>query len=224
VVSAVYLEQSSQRRKIMKHLRLVALFGLLLVLGLASAVSAKTDVMVEDPDEEWGDLENPTAFPAPQYFMTIFGQIGAEDDIDVLQMDFEDAADDWQFEIMVSDCAVNFQPKVALIGLGEDVPEDLPFELPEGMGATVYDLDLEDSLNVSLFEWEYQGSEIYSVDFPAAGTYYLAIWEADGDVGAYTLTTGSEHPKQIDWTNDKDRQLQLALGRTWNALGCDSKS
>ena len=41
----------------------IALLALVLLMGFASHATAKTDIMVEVQDDEWGDFDNPATFP-----------------------------------------------------------------------------------------------------------------------------------------------------------------
>ena len=153
--------------------------------------------------------------------MAVYGQLDSTEDVDVLRLDFDEPTEEWLLHILIPTCHNDFNPTVALIGPGDDTSDTLPFDLPKGMEAALYESYQERPITTSFFEQDFRQSPNYSLDFEIAGTYYLAIWEPDGNIGAYTLATGNEHPDSLIWTNEKDDALQSVLNNRWWSMGCN---
>jgi hypothetical protein len=199
--------QSAEKESIM--LRKLMLFALL-ALATFSAVFAKVDPYVEDPDEEWGDLADPASIWSWQAFAAQVGRLATDNDVDAFTVNFPEPVEDWEFQMMVPVCGDHFAaffPSVAVIGPGLETTADtiLPFDLPEGMGALVFSEDTykeryaEKGQRSIMTSNIVTGEPVYfntarTVDIPQAGDYIIAIYEPDGNVGAYMFSiAGGEH-------------------------------
>ncbi|MEO8611470.1 MAG: carboxypeptidase-like regulatory domain-containing protein [Chloroflexota bacterium] len=163
---------------------------------------AKNDPYVEAENQDWGDLSNPAAIWSSDAAIVHAGRLQSASDVDAFTVSFADPKAEFAFEIYVPVCGqhfADFRPSVALIGPGLQTPPagTLPFDLPQGMGARVFadDRSLNGARiavpanNVTGDNPVYAtNSQKFSV--PQAASYTLTVWEPDGRIGAYMLSTG----------------------------------
>lgn len=210
---------------------------IVIVFIAASAVSAKFEPFIEDPEAEWGDLDASWEVENDLAFNGLYGHLENETDIDAFALTFDEAVTAFSIRLIVPVCGSHFEdfyPSVAVIGAGFDIPQDieLPFELPEGMGALVLtELDQPDERPIMDGNGTYTRSDYFSlwhsVDLPEAGAYTLAVWEPEGQVGAYVLATGREHP-EMDVSDEEqvkaraDAFTQIEAG-SWINANCDAQ-
>lgn len=205
----------------------VALVG---IFVLAGAALAKVDPYIEPSDSDWGDPTDavPAAWEAVAA-VGLFGRLAAVGDVDAFAYTFDEPRRDWRVEILVPVCGqhfVEFYPSVALIGPGLNAPEAgaLPFELPDSADARVLAMPYAEKRTASTNNVvgldAYDGA-VMTVDIPQAGRYILAIWEPDGHVGAYALSTGNEHDQFAKRPESELRAAFRALETgSWMGLDC----
>jgi hypothetical protein len=200
-----------------------------ILLVLASTVTAKYIPYVEPLDGDWGDVAHP--WQTPGGFSTVlYGRMGDIDDVDVVGYEFIEPTSSWMVEMGVPMCGEHFAafaPVVAVIG--EGLPDaEVPFELPRGMGAVVLDegreIDVPASENY-LFNADAQRFMRYSADtLLPSGNYLIAIWEPNGRVGAYALSMIGVHPDYVDaMESDRiDEAFTLVNSGEWMGQDCDA--
>jgi hypothetical protein len=205
----------------------------LLTFALFSTALAKVDPYIEDQEAEWGDFSDPATIWSWDALAVQAGQLALDDDIDVFAITFPEAVEGWEFELMIPVCEDHFEaffPSVAVIGPGLDVPEAdaLPFELPKGMGAEVFVEDIYkeryvvDEQRSIQTENQINGAPAYFstprwIDIPEAGDYFIAIFEPEGQVGAYMLSLiGGQHDQFGDRSNaELDAAFNTLFDGSW---------
>ncbi len=193
---------------------MVLVVGLLALTGTASA---KYIPYVEAVDGDWGDITNPWHMPGG-FSTVLYGQMGTIGDVDVIAYEIVQPSSQWLVESAVPACGehfVPFAPVMAVIGEGLPTPTagTIPFELPDGMGAVLFDDGEEIEMTRSenyLFTGDTQRFTRYEADtLLTSGEYFLAIWEPDGHVGAYALSVLGIHPDMID--ADEEARMEAAF-------------
>jgi hypothetical protein len=205
----------------MWKLRLVILA--VVIIGFNNA-AAKSDPYVEDPDDDWGDSSSPVEVWSAEAAVAHYGRLGTYGDVDAFAFTFDAPVQDWPVAASVPDCGEHFQhvyPAMALIGPGLNQPasNELPFAMPEGAGAEVFTKERREFTNGTVEP--YEASLVF--DIPRPGTYLLAIWEPEGNAGAYMLSTGSRHDQfaeraQAEW----DAVIQQLDSGGWMGQDCDA--
>lgn len=89
----------------------------------------------------------------------------------------------------------NYHVAVALFGPG--LPQDvglwvLPAEAPEGLGVVVFPSETGADFFEPFTQTNYWGRQRLELKLPAAGTYYLVVWNPTGALGKYVLDVGTE--------------------------------
>jgi hypothetical protein len=161
-----------------------------------------------------------------------YARLGVYGDVDAYTLTFEESQTNWPISLQSAHCgdhATYFYPSVAVIGPGLDAPEAdaLPFELPEGMGAQVFattDDPAEPHQAIQLeFNNIYYEPLSFAVDIPAAGSYTLAVWEPNGVIGGYVMTTGSQHDLSSGRTvAEMDVVWAQLSDDSWTGQDCDA--
>lgn len=208
----------------------------IVLLFAVSAVSAKFEPYMEDPDAEWGSIDASWEVPEPIAFYGLYGHLDSEDDIDAFAYTFDDAVTAFSVRVIVPVCGTLFEefyPSAAIIGPGLETPEDveLPFELPEGVGALVLTEIARTEPRPTIDQGNYTHQDYFniwhSVDIPEAGDYTIAVWSPDGLTGAYVLATGREHPEMdvSDKAREKERiaAYNLIESGDWIGEDCDAQ-
>jgi hypothetical protein len=210
---------------------------LYLILSVTSLVSAKSNPYVEDPQVEWGDVSAPDSIAIWDGAAAHVGRLGEYGDVDAFMVDFPEATDGWELELIVPVCGEHFKdffPSVAIIGPGLDTPEAgmLPFAVPEGMGVQIYsDEDdkkayLESGKRGVISSNYVTGEPAYRdtrqlVTIPEAGQYIVAVFEPEGNVGAFMLSTGSKHDQFGDRSNaELDAAYNSLFSGDWMGQDC----
>jgi hypothetical protein len=218
----------------------------LAILAVSTLALAKIDPYVEDPENEWGDLSEPYEVWSVEAALGIFGQLNTEEDIDAFAYTFEEPYEDWSFQLMVPVCGTwfeDFYPSIALVGPGLSEPElstkkdlkakvdtkaeELPFEVPEGMGIEIFteekaEVDREIMTNIGFFANAYQFT-VREVDIPESGTYMLVVWEPQGQIGAYAVSNGIQHDKfQSRPQEEFSRAMDLYISGDWMGQDCSA--
>jgi hypothetical protein len=213
------------------------IFGLIFILVASNflLVQAKSDPYVEDADQEWGGLSNPSSIWSPNALAVHAGRLGTEADVDAFTVSFPGDKSTFQFQIFVPVCGqhfANFRPSVALIGPGLDTPKDaaLPFTLPKGMGAWVFPDDrslngarIAVPTNTITGQEPVYSTNLQSITIPQAGDYTVAVWEPDGNVGAYMLSTGTGSDSFADRPQSElDAEFTQLFSGEWIGQDCNA--
>lgn len=213
----------------------------LVCLGLAtfSLASAKSNPYIEDPEAEWGDVANPAAIQSWEAAIAQIGRLGEYGDVDAFTVDFSNPTSKWEFEAIVPICGEYFKdffPSVAIIGPGLETPPAgaLPFEIPEGMGARIYaddnskKSDLKSETRPVTASNYVTGESAYSsvrrtIDIPEAGQYTVAVFEPEGNIGAYMLSTGN-NPDEFGDRPQKEVEAayNMLFSGKWMGEDCDA--
>jgi hypothetical protein len=181
----------------MKRL-LVLVIGLIWVLQVIPAQAHDPHFETSD----WGGLDNPFVVPTdPTVSFAMYGYL-EDHDIDAIAMDFKNAGDKLQTQLLVAVCGkhyTEFYPKMAIVGPGLPVPSDpkaLPFDLPNGLGAKIVEMDQADAngKRPTMYE-DIGGTTFYTapeveMNVSQAARYYVVVWQMDGKMGDYAVATG----------------------------------
>jgi hypothetical protein len=183
----------------MKRLLLIAA-ALLLLMQTVPAYAH--DPQFETTD--WGGIDNPFVVPTdPTVSFAMYGYLEPKD-IDAIAMDFKQAGDKLQVQLLVPVCGkhyVDFYPQMAIVGPGIPLPDDLknlPFDLPAGMGAKIVPMDQPDKSGKRPTLFEDIGSTTFytapeiEMNVTQAARYYVVLWNKDGQTGDYAVATGYE--------------------------------
>lgn len=100
-----------------------------------------------------------------------------------------------QLGVPVIERLEGYRPSVALLAPGLDAPdEDLPFDVPEGMGALVFhsdDVDVPDEFYEPFTQTESWVVVEETVELPEGGPAWLVAWDPAGWTGKLWLATGT---------------------------------
>ena len=220
---------------IRKLMFLMTLVGLLAAVSLAAA---KSEPYVEDPDGDFGGMEDAFALPDGLEGFILAGRFGADDDVDAFTFSILTPLTDVRANVLVPNCGDYFEavfPSVALIGPGleaaeEVVVEDMPFTVPEGQGVLLLadEPQMTEDGEREGSDWEYFGRHvyapgIYTFDLPEAGDYALVVWEPNGNVGAYMIDFGTneEHLMSASRSEaDRDAAFSLLTSGRFTGENC----
>ncbi len=200
-----------------------------------SLTLAKSNPYIEDPKAEWGDVSNPSTIQNWEAATEQIGRLGIYGDVDAFTVDFPQATNGWSFEAIVPLCGDHFKdfyPSVAIIGPGLDTTsaDALPFQIPDGMGVQVFSDEVTTksetrpvrSADGITGELAY-GNVLHNIDIPQAGQYTFAVFEPNGNIGAYLLTTGSNHDMFGDRPQDELKAAyDMLFSREWMEQNCDA--
>ena len=204
------------------------LITLFFVGMLTSITAAKYIPYVEPLDGDWGDVANPWQMPG-SYIAGLYGRLSTYGDVDVIAFEFNRPTSEWWLDVVIPVCGEHFapfSPSVALIGPGLTAPEELPFALPDGMGAMIFDDGEEIPISES-DNYLFSGDVQQAVHFEPAeildsGTYLIAVWEPNGHTGAYALSTGGTHPEDLnaEETARMEEVFQFINSGEWMGQDC----
>jgi len=136
--------------------------------------------VVEDPDVSIVVYQDITC-ELDQLWLTFEGEAGFEAYV--------------QLGVPVIDRLEGYQPSVAVLAAGlPDAPSDLPFAVPDGMGALVF--HGEDADEPGYFYEEFTQTESWiwveeTVTLPEGGPVYLVGWSPEDQTGKLWLATGT---------------------------------
>jgi hypothetical protein len=201
---------------------------LIVLLALAGVTAAKYIPYVEPLDGDWGDVASPWQMPGG-FSTVLYGRMSEFGDADAIRFELLESSSNWLVEMAVPACGDHFSgysPTIAV--LGEGLPaasSDIPFDLPEGVGAVILDqaedIQLEASENY-LFSGETQSFVRYDMDITIeSGEYSVAIWEPNGNIGAYALSILGVHPDFIDADESARMEADFALINSGDWMGQD---
>jgi hypothetical protein len=211
--------------------QLIVVIGL--IVSLVGGAAAKSDPYIEDPQADWGDLTQPQAVWSPDAAVVMGGRLGVFGDVDAFAYTFKQAEPGWSFDLIVPACGQHFldvYPSAAVIGPGLKPPAEgtLPFDLPKDTGAVVFPAFKRDDGQRLVNEDNpirligYQ-QDALRVDIPQAGQYVIAVWEPDGNVGAYALSTGVRHDNfAIRSEVERQAAFDLLFGGGWMRQDCNA--
>ncbi len=179
--------------------------GMMLVIALVwVGIALAHNPRVERTD--WSDFENPYVIEDGDVSFAFFGYLDSAEDIDVFQIIFEDETPTLHIDDFVPVCGAHYADfYLDYVVLADDYATasdyedlELPFELPEDAGILFASERPEYDENTDerpyLYEHhtrrDYYESPEYDIELPAAGQYWLVLYNADGLAGDYLLATG----------------------------------
>ena len=216
------------------------------VLGLiVFSLLVVIPIYAHDPfieEEDWGGFDAPNPVVDSSISYAFYGYLD-EADVDVFQLDFAEADSLLRTEVLAAVCGehyANFYPQFAVVTAKENIAEPLdvtlPFDIPDGLGILystvstpadpVAEMTPEATAAVrTTFVEPFGGTEFYqgpNIDLmvPAQGIYYVAVFNADGQTGDYTLATGVK--EQFNSPADQMLQnVQAIRSGAWLHRRCD---
>jgi hypothetical protein len=211
------------------------IFLVSLLFATYSLTSAKSNPFIEDPEAEWGNVSSPSTIQSWEAATAQVGRLGEYGDVDAFTVDFPQATSGWSFEAIVPLCGDHFKdfyPSVAIIGPGLETPKAgvLPFEIAEGMGVQVFSEEMTAksetrpvrSADGITGEPAY-GNILHSIDIPQAGQYIIAVFEPEGNTGAYMLASGNNHDMFGDRSDEElTAAYDMLFSRKWMEQDCDA--
>ncbi len=210
-------------------MRKLFLVTFLLIFTIFSVAHAKLMPLIEDPENEWSDLTDPTQISSPLASTGLYGRLGTFGDIDAFSYTFDAPVENFPLSVHVPVCGEHFAPfypSIAVVGAGFEIPETetLPFDLPEGLGAEVLvEAERITPRPFTQFDLEERvySSTLFDVSIPQAGEYFVVVWEPDGHTGAYSLWTGNEEPDFTTMDNGElDAAMTLITSGEWMGQDC----
>jgi hypothetical protein len=216
------------------RLRIAALV-LLAMWGLLSGASPMRvyahDPYVENPDAEWGGLDNPWQAPDALNSYALYGRLDPFGDVDVFAYQFAGPAARWPVETLIPVCGQHFEvffPSMAVIGPGLDAPSEdvlkrLPVQVPEGMGVRL--LEEANKPEPRPSEVNRHAGLVYlqtgfTTDIPQAGQYVVVLWEPEGHVGGYIFASGRKEVFPADRAAERAIALGLIASGQWMRQDC----
>ncbi len=211
-------------------------FILLVIVGIFAAASlalAKEEPYVEDPGTDWGSPDDPTAMSENVRAFALAGRLGTYGDIDAFTFTITQPESDVPVNVMVPMCGDHFAtlyPTVAIVGPGLDSAnvDQLPFAVADGMGALILSSE-QNAVQRPHSSWDLFGvrpylPDQYTVDLAEAGTYTLALWDPNGNVGAYMIEMVA-HPEAMDESRpDREREAasRMIESHEWYGADCNT--
>jgi hypothetical protein len=68
----------------------------------------------------------------------------------------------------------------------------LPADHPEGLGGLVFLSQVSEDFYEPFTQTNYWGRQRVEMNLPESGTYYLLVWNPDGETGKYVMDVGRE--------------------------------
>lgn len=174
----------------------------LIVMVLSAMPAAAHDPFIEEHDWSF-DEPYQTADPSISY--ALYGYLD-EDDVDVFRLDFDEADALLRVEVLATVCGehyLDFYPQFVILAdsavVNEPVEVELPFDLPDELSVWYATFQEEfDSKSTDArptFVEPFGGTEFYEgpkidLKVPAAGSYWVVVFNANDKTGDYTLATG----------------------------------
>lgn len=149
---------------------------------------------------DWGMFDDPHIVVDPAIAIGLYGYLDNED-MDIFELNFLGGEDTTFFSgIRVPVCGdhyTEFYPHYAILAPEEfaTVDTELPFDMPQGFGIFHYQgPTIMEEERLSFFDPNLQ-NEFYMgqasfLDFPDVGTYYIIVFNPEGQMGDYALVTG----------------------------------
>jgi hypothetical protein len=217
------------------HVSKIFVVVVVVIAAAFGVANAKFFPYVEPIDTDWGGLDEPQTISNAGMFAGVYGRLDAADDIDALSFEFEQPVNNWLIRPIVPVCGdyfEDFYPSVAVIGPGLDAPDsdlELPFELPEDMGAAVFMGSDEERPVIRSTEdndgyiMEGYASTEYELDIPESGNYLVVVWDTAGGEGAYVLATGATHPSELneEQIEQMEAGFELIQSGEWMGQECE---
>lgn len=210
--------------------RLITIALVAASLALFGVAQAKSLPYAEGLDHDWGGLDAPFSIPKARGSLMLDGRMNNPTDVDAFTYTFIEPVKTFPLQVDVPTCGESnaaFYPTVALVGPGLPVPDasvTLPFDVPEGMGVQTFAIE---HARQKRYAYSSYGPELYviglrqQVEIPQAGTYTLVVWEPDGHVGPYIVTTGDQEPDFEGMTDDEINQhFQQGYDGQWVTHAC----
>ena len=223
----------------MKRWSLLLMLPVLLILF--------TPALAHDPfieEEDWGDFQQPFQVADSSISYALYGYLD-ENDVDVFRLDFAKADELLRVQLLAPVCGehyANFYPQFVVITSAEVVKQPLdvklPFELPADLAviystlptATTAEATAEATPEATAqarttFVEPIGGTEYYNgpttdIKVPAAGSYYVAVFNNDGMTGDYTLATGFKEEFKSSFGQMMANVAEIKTG-AWLHRHCD---
>ncbi|PWK15680.1 hypothetical protein [Tumebacillus permanentifrigoris] len=195
------------------RLILYAMILLIACLFIPAHAMAHKPIFVERMAGGYDD-----AYPIPDATTSyaVYGNLTAPRQVDVFQVT---VTDDTPFYARLSvpkkAGSTKFAPALVLIGPGlpkSNVPPNYPLALPDDLGRGIYlyeqvqDEFFEPFTQTTLLQRQFVSRKLQP------GTYYLAVYDPDGQLGKYVLATGTEERfSTADWLKFPATWLKVRL-------------
>ncbi|MCS7055514.1 MAG: alpha/beta fold hydrolase [Thermoflexales bacterium] len=183
----------------MKFARMLVLAPTLILALVASLIAdrrtARAEVPILEtnaPGGDYGLFEEGQYVSEPWFMWFVLGELSSADDVDMTRFDYK-AGDRFKAEIFIPghEELRAFNPTIALIGPGLPRPaEQLPFEIPEGMGAVIATSDGTFDYFDIFTQMVYFPRAKIEVVMPQTGRYYVAVWGEPVGIARYALDIG----------------------------------
>lgn len=171
-----------------------------MLLLLAAALPALAHQPWIAAPGQYASAEDAFPIPAIDLSLVVYDQLSC--DAPSLWLSFDAVGGESlyaQLGMPMVDRQIDWRPSMAILAAGLP-PADLPFDVPEGLGALVYDSSDVESLTV--FEEPFTGTtdwilEEETVTLPA-GRGYVVAWDPAGLTGKVWLATGTREEFDSD--------------------------
>ncbi|MGD8404071.1 MAG: hypothetical protein PVJ21_10445 [Anaerolineales bacterium] len=140
----------------------------------------------------WGEQYSPIEIPNLSTSFAVYRNL-AHDQVDVYTFEAEIGQElHAGIQIPAINGLQDYGVTVALFGPGllEADPNTLPPNHPEDLGAIVFSSVVTDNFFEPFTQTNYWGRQEINLNLPGDGTYYLLVWQPDGQSGKYVLDTG----------------------------------
>lgn len=169
------------------------------VLVLIGTAAISTVALAHKPlfeDRDTTGLEDAILIPDPDVSRAVYGFLDSESDVDYYYFDIHQPLRLYtSLLVPKNDVYAEFRPVYVIIGPGIDgMPEGLPFNVPDGMGAMVIespDGDREEFYEPFTATTYYRGVPKHT-PVSVRGRYYVAVYDRDGKMGDYVLAVGEK--------------------------------
>ncbi len=168
----------------MKNISILVVLGIILLTFTAS-VSAHRPI--------WGEELGTTEIPDLSTSFAVYRDLQGGDDQDIFTFEGRQGQNLYAgINIPAISGLERYGVSFALFGPGlPEVNESrLPPEHPEELGAKVFLSEISEDFYEPFTQTNYWGRQRIDLELPEDGTYYLIVWNPDGQAGKYVLDTG----------------------------------
>jgi hypothetical protein len=163
-------------------------------------------------------FEDAIVLPKPDISYAVYMRLSNSADIDFISFQV-----DGPMEVKVSLLVpqrpefLDYYPAFSIVGPGLPAPqEELTFSLPAGLGAVVMrsDPSAEREKFYEPFSMTryYRGFAVFDQEISTTGTYYIVIWDPEGESGDYVVTYGEKE----SFTPREMLSTFRVVGKVWN--------
>ena len=185
-----------------------------LIIGLSSLLSWGHFQKFEDVDST---SSSPIVIDNVETAFAWYGTVEYPGDVDYFMFDGTQGQDEILYLLfpLIED-TITFFPSMALIGPGlpSGTLDDSVF-IPEGAGVQQLTYS-PDQLDEMAHGRIYKYPTPMEITLPATGTYYVAIWHDDGEMGRYCFSHGSSHDG-----GSSDPDADTKIEEFWTSLTLD---